>query len=89
MPADRMSGDRVPTAEEAEVLAWAVASLKWDPAAVFRLVNPPPHDPMPCVDAGWMSAWDEEDGSPIELRLLDSGRAALARYRAAHGEGQG
>lgn len=82
MPADRMSGDRMPTAEEARVLAWVAEqdspNLRyWSMPVLWRLAK------ERCERAGWLTV---RCGCTA---LADSGRAALAAYRAAHGEGRG
>lgn len=70
MPADRTSGDRMPTAEEAEAMqrldlyGGMLADL-WDA----------------CEREGWVR-WVPVLG----MRITRGGRAALAAYRAAHGD---
>lgn len=79
MPADRMSGDRMPTAEEVEVLI-GVASF-----ADTGEFGGEKKAIASCFNAGWF----EMAGPPPSVWLTPGGMRALAAYRAAHGEGRG
>lgn len=101
---DRTSADRLPTAEEAEVLWFVVAEV--DANELTAIVGADVSDldddddgtraeeltraAVACQGDGWL-VWHGMREYPEEGGWLptDAGRAALAAYRATHGKGRG